>query len=92
MICNLFLFFILLGVPHFFFGAYVDLHMFFNCRFETLLFKLEVLDQKARERAGFITTTLGPPIPVRIQLDAAAEVIYHEVFFFLVVVKKKITV
>ncbi|THU47815.1 hypothetical protein C4D60_Mb09t19620 [Musa balbisiana] len=40
---------------------------------ETILFKLEVLDYKARERAGVITPTFGSPIPVLLQLDAAAE-------------------
>ncbi|CAA6670799.1 unnamed protein product [Spirodela intermedia] len=42
-------------------------------KFESLLFKLEVLDHKARERAGVITPTLGSPVPVLLQLDAAAE-------------------
>lgn len=42
-------------------------------KFEALLFKLEVLDHKARERAGVITPTLGSPIPVLLQLDAAVE-------------------
>ncbi|KAJ7969158.1 Enhancer of polycomb-like protein [Quillaja saponaria] len=41
--------------------------------FESLLFKLEVLDHKARERAGVITPTLGSPIPVLLRLDAAIE-------------------
>lgn len=44
-------------------------------RFENLLFKLEVLDHKARERAGVITPTLASPIPVLLQLDSAIEVI-----------------
>lgn len=48
-----------------------------GCRFEGLLFKLEVLDHKARERAGVITPTLGSPIPVLLQLDFAMEVILH---------------
>ncbi len=43
-------------------------------RFESLLFKLEVLDHKARERAGVITPTLVSPIPVLLQFDAAVEV------------------
>lgn len=43
-------------------------------RFESLLFKLEVLDHKARERAGLITPTLGSPIPVLLRLDTAIEV------------------
>ncbi|KAL7235559.1 hypothetical protein ACSBR1_018950 [Camellia fascicularis] len=42
-------------------------------KFEMILFKLEVLDHKARERAGVITATLGSPIPVLLQFDAAAE-------------------
>ncbi|GAV75800.1 EPL1 domain-containing protein, partial [Cephalotus follicularis] len=42
-------------------------------KFESLLFKMEVLDHKARERAGVITPTLGSPIPVILQLDAAIE-------------------
>lgn len=44
------------------------------CSFETALFKLEILDHKARERAGIITPTLGSPVPVLLQFDAAAEV------------------
>ncbi|CAL9072591.1 unnamed protein product [Musa textilis] len=42
-------------------------------KFETLLFKLEVLDHKARERAGIITPTFGAPISVLLHLDSAAE-------------------
>ncbi|XP_072967464.1 uncharacterized protein [Typha angustifolia] len=42
-------------------------------KFETFLFKLEVLDHKARERAGVITPTFGSPIPVLLQFDAATE-------------------
>lgn len=42
-------------------------------KFESLLFKLEVLDHKTRERAGVITPTLGSPIPVLLQFDAAVE-------------------
>ncbi|KAK7316185.1 hypothetical protein VNO77_34999 [Canavalia gladiata] len=41
--------------------------------FESLLFKLEVLDHKARERAGLITPTLGSPIPVQLRFDTAIE-------------------
>ncbi|KAL7257831.1 hypothetical protein ACSBR1_004025 [Camellia fascicularis] len=44
-------------------------------KFEIILFKLEVLDHKARERAGVIAPTLGSPIPVLLQFDAAAEAI-----------------
>lgn len=43
-------------------------------RFESILFKLEVLDLKARERAGVITPTLCSPIPVLLRLDATIEV------------------
>ncbi|KAL6137318.1 hypothetical protein ACLB2K_062610 [Fragaria x ananassa] len=42
-------------------------------KLETLIFKLEVLDHKARERAGVITPTLASPIPVLLQLDVATE-------------------
>ncbi|KAL7610795.1 uncharacterized protein LOC111879101 [Lactuca sativa] len=42
-------------------------------KFETIIFKLEVLDHKARERAGVITPTLGSPIPVLLTFDAAVE-------------------
>ncbi|KAI3766334.1 hypothetical protein L2E82_16388 [Cichorium intybus] len=42
-------------------------------KFETILFKLEVLDHKAREKAGVITPTLGSPIPVLLTFDAAVE-------------------
>ncbi|KAG9130638.1 hypothetical protein Leryth_011892 [Lithospermum erythrorhizon] len=41
--------------------------------FETILYKLEVLDHKARERAGVITPTLASPIPVLLTFDAAVE-------------------
>ncbi|XP_010459211.1 PREDICTED: uncharacterized protein LOC104740348 isoform X2 [Camelina sativa] len=40
---------------------------------ELIIFKLEVLDLKARERAGVITPTLGLPVPVLLQFDAAIE-------------------
>ena len=46
---------------------------------------MEVLDHKARERAGVITPTLGSPVPVLLQLDAAVEVKfrYDSVIFLL---------
>ncbi|KAM1240702.1 hypothetical protein ACFX15_045450 [Malus domestica] len=47
-------------------------------KLESLLFKLEVLDHKARERAGVITPTLASPIPVLLQLDVASEVLLNE--------------
>lgn len=40
-----------------------------------MLFKLEVLDYKTRERAGIIAPTFGSPVPVLLQLDTAAEVL-----------------
>ncbi|KAK4402056.1 Enhancer of polycomb1 [Sesamum angolense] len=42
-------------------------------KFETIIFKLEVLDHKARERAGVITPALGSPVPVLLTFDAAVE-------------------
>jgi hypothetical protein len=46
-------------------------------RLEVLLFKLEILDHKVRERAGAITPTFIGPIPVLLQLDTAMEVKLH---------------
>ncbi|KAG2282108.1 hypothetical protein Bca52824_053328 [Brassica carinata] len=40
---------------------------------ESIIFKLEVLDHKTRERAGVITPTLGSPVHVLLQFDAAIE-------------------
>ncbi|WMV14326.1 hypothetical protein MTR67_007711 [Solanum verrucosum] len=42
-------------------------------KLETILHKLEVLDHKARERAGVITPTLNSPIPVLLSFDASVE-------------------
>ncbi|WOK92953.1 enhancer of polycomb-like protein 1 [Canna indica] len=42
-------------------------------KFETILFKLEIMDHKARERAGVIAPTYGSPVPVILQHEAAAE-------------------
>ncbi|CAH9103626.1 unnamed protein product [Cuscuta europaea] len=42
-------------------------------KLEMILFKLEVLDHKARERAGAITPTFASPIPVLLSFDAAVE-------------------
>ncbi|KAK6942278.1 Enhancer of polycomb-like, N-terminal [Dillenia turbinata] len=47
-------------------------------KFENIMFKLEVLDHRARERAGAITPTLGSPIPVLLQLDAAIEALQNQ--------------
>lgn len=57
----------------------------YTCRLESLIFKLEVLDHKARERAGVITPTLASPIPILLQLDVATEVmcVFNFNFFFL---------
>lgn len=41
--------------------------------FEWMLYKLELLDHKARERAGGMLTTLGAPVPVLLQQEAALE-------------------
>jgi len=46
-------------------------------KLEVLLFKLEILDHKARERAGAITPTFIGPVPVLLQLDTAMEVKPH---------------
>lgn len=53
-------------------------------KFEFLIFKLEVLDHKARERAGVITPTLGSPIPVLLQFDAAIEALQVQSFRYAV--------
>ncbi|KAH9313297.1 hypothetical protein KI387_028332, partial [Taxus chinensis] len=42
-------------------------------RFESLLYKLEVLDHKARERAVGSGATFGQTMPVLLQLDTAVE-------------------
>ncbi|XP_023643035.1 uncharacterized protein LOC17894599 [Capsella rubella] len=42
-------------------------------KLESIIFKLEVLDHKTRERAGVITPTLGSPVPVLLQFDAAVD-------------------
>ncbi|CAA6672372.1 unnamed protein product [Spirodela intermedia] len=47
-------------------------------KFESLLFKLEVLDHKTRERAGILALTFGSPAPVLLQLDSAAEAIQSQ--------------
>ncbi|XVE91167.1 hypothetical protein DITRI_Ditri20bG0132400 [Diplodiscus trichospermus] len=47
-------------------------------KFESLLFKLEVLDHKARERAGVITPTLVSPIPVLLTMDATIEALQSQ--------------
>ncbi|XP_058113110.1 uncharacterized protein LOC131256075 [Magnolia sinica] len=47
-------------------------------KFESLLFKLEVLDHKTRERAGIIMPTLSAPVPVLLRLDAALEALQSQ--------------
>ncbi|XP_077222893.1 uncharacterized protein LOC143856530 [Tasmannia lanceolata] len=48
-------------------------------KFESLLFNLEALDHKTRERAGIITPpTLGLPVPVLLQLDSAIEALQSQ--------------
>ncbi|XVF23244.1 hypothetical protein REPUB_Repub13aG0020000 [Reevesia pubescens] len=47
-------------------------------KLECLIFKLEVLDHKARERAGIITPTLVSPIPVLLTMDAAIEALQSQ--------------
>ncbi|KAE7997530.1 hypothetical protein FH972_002157 [Carpinus fangiana] len=56
-----------------------------NEKFEFLLFKLEVLDHKARERAGIITPTLGSPISVLLQPDVAIEALQAQSFRYAVI-------
>ncbi|OEL15805.1 hypothetical protein BAE44_0023176 [Dichanthelium oligosanthes] len=46
-------------------------------KLEVLLFKLESLDHKARERAGAITPTFIGPVPVLLQLDTAMEALQY---------------
>lgn len=43
--------------------------------FEWMLYKLELLDHKARERGGGMPTTVGAPVPILLQQDAAIEVL-----------------
>lgn len=54
------------------------------CRFEYMLYKLEILDHKARERQGLIGPSLGAPIPVVLSKDNALEVLYLLPFCLLV--------
>lgn len=42
-------------------------------KLETIIFKLEVFDHKARERAGVMAPTLGTHVPVLLTFDAAVE-------------------
>ncbi|KAK3132415.1 hypothetical protein QOZ80_6AG0521120 [Eleusine coracana subsp. coracana] len=46
-------------------------------KLEVLLFKLEILDHKARERAGAITPTFIGPVPVLLQPDTAMEALQY---------------
>jgi len=47
-------------------------------RFEYMLYKLEILDHKARERQGLIGPSLGAPIPVVLSKDNALEVFKNQ--------------
>ncbi|XP_047307272.1 enhancer of polycomb-like protein 1 [Impatiens glandulifera] len=42
-------------------------------KFELILFKLEVLDHKAREKAGLMAPILGSPVPVLLQFETVFE-------------------
>lgn len=54
------------------------------CRFEYMLYKLEILDHKARERQGLIGPSLGASTPVVLSKDNALEVFYLLPFCLLV--------
>ena len=41
-----------------------------------MLYKLELLDYKARERAGAVPAVYGVPVPVFLQEEAASEVFW----------------
>jgi hypothetical protein len=47
---------------------------YLSSSFEWMLYKLELLDYKARERAGTIPAIHGVPVPVLLQEEAASEV------------------
>ncbi|XP_078433208.1 uncharacterized protein LOC144704603 [Wolffia australiana] len=47
-------------------------------KFESLLFSLEVLDHKTRERAGILPLSFGSPAPVLLQQHTAAEAIQSQ--------------
>lgn len=48
--------------------------LIYACRLEMMLFKLEIMDHKARERAGLIIPTFSAPIPIVLKPDSAMEV------------------
>ncbi|XP_021819918.1 uncharacterized protein LOC110761683 [Prunus avium] len=54
-------------------------------KLESIIFKLEVLDHKARERAGVITPTLASPIPVLLQHDVASEALQPQSLRYAVI-------
>ncbi len=54
------------------------------CRFERMLYQMETLDYKARERAGVTLPMLGSPMPVMLTRDAAIEVLFPYAFLVLV--------
>ncbi len=54
------------------------------CRFERMLYQMETLDYKARERAGVTLPMLGSPMPVMLTRDATIEVLFPYTFLVLV--------
>jgi enhancer of polycomb-like protein len=53
-------------------------------RFERMLYQMETLDYKARERAGVTLPMLGSPMPVMLTRDATIEVLFPYTFLVLV--------
>ncbi|PKA50489.1 hypothetical protein AXF42_Ash013703 [Apostasia shenzhenica] len=54
-------------------------------KLESLLFKLDILDHKSRERAGILQPTFTSPVPVLLQLDAAAEALQGQSIRYAVI-------
>lgn len=50
------------------------------CRFESMLFKLEILDHKARERQAALVAMVGMPMPVVLSKEYVLEVYLLTVF------------
>lgn len=48
-------------------------------RFENILYKLEILDHKARERAVGLGANIGPTMPVLLQFEAAVEALQSQI-------------
>lgn len=54
-----------------------ELNWWFHlCRFEMMLYKLEIMDHKTAERQGSLVPVLGAPIPIVLTKDVAIEVIF----------------